>query len=40
MEQEQAKPEKTDPRSCAEIFEDLRKLAQTNGALHEISAII
>jgi hypothetical protein len=40
MEQEEAKPERTVPRSSTEIFEDLRKLAQTNAALHEISAII
>jgi hypothetical protein len=40
MEQEQAKLEKTGPRSYSEIFEDLRKLTQSNGALHEISAIV
>ena len=28
------------PRSEAEIFEDLRALAQTDGALHEISSLI
>ena len=40
QEQEKAKLERKIPRSSAEIFEDLRKLAQTDGALHEISAIV
>jgi hypothetical protein len=40
MEHEQTKPEKSVPRSCAEIFDDLRQLAQSDGALHEISAIV
>src|SRR5215204_4696992 len=31
---------RSDPRSTAEIFNDLRALAQSDGALHEISAII
>ncbi|MEH2569624.1 hypothetical protein [Bradyrhizobium sp. AZCC 2289] len=33
-------PERSAPRSTAEIFADLRALAQSDGALHEISAII
>ena len=32
--------ERPQPRSAAEIFEDLRALAQSDGALHEISSII
>ncbi len=39
MEQE-ATTERPEPRSSAEIFADLRALAQSDGALHEISAII
>ena len=31
---------RSDPRSTAEIFNDLRAIAQIDGALHEISAII
>lgn len=38
MEQETTS-ERPEPRSTAEIFEDLRVLAQSDGALHEISAI-
>jgi hypothetical protein len=34
------KTERPPPRSIAEIFEDLRALAQSDGALHEISRII
>ena len=32
--------EQSEPRPIAEIFEDLRALAQSDGALHEISALI
>ena len=32
--------ERSEPRSLAEIFEDLRSLAQCEGALHEISNLI
>jgi len=32
--------ERSAPRSSAEIFADLRALAQSAGALHEISSII
>ena len=32
--------ERSEPRSVAEIFEDLRALAQSDGALHEISSLI
>ena len=32
--------ERSEPRSEAQIFEDLRALAQSNGALHEISSLI
>jgi hypothetical protein len=39
MEQE-ANSEPPNPRSLAEIFADLSALAQSDGALHEISAII
>jgi Nuclease-related domain len=38
--EEEAAPKRPDPRSSAEIFADLRALAQGDGALHEISAII
>jgi hypothetical protein len=34
------RPERPTRRSTAEIFEDLRALAQSDGALHEISAIV
>lgn len=37
---QKANPERPEPRSSAEIFADLRVLAQSDGALHEISAII
>ncbi len=40
MEQKEAKPERPPPRSFEEIFKDLRTLAQSDGALHEISAIV
>ena len=33
-------PEQSEPRPLAEIFEDLRSLAQCEGALHEISSLI
>lgn len=33
-------PERSEPRPLAEIFEDLRSLAQCEGALHEISSLI
>jgi hypothetical protein len=39
MEQESIS-ERPEPRSSAKIFADLRALAQSDGALHEISAII
>jgi hypothetical protein len=39
MEQD-TKAEGSPPRSLAEIFADLRTLAQRDGALHEISAIV
>jgi hypothetical protein len=39
MEQD-TKAETSAPRSSAEIFADLRNLAQSDGALHEISAIV
>ena len=32
--------ERPAPRAMSEIFEDLRVLAQTDGALHNISSII
>ena len=32
--------ERSEPRSVTEIFEDLRILAQSDGALHEISSLI
>lgn len=35
-----AKPELQEPRSSAEIFADLCALAQSEGALHEISALV
>jgi hypothetical protein len=38
--EDEAMPERSAPRSSAEIFADLRALAQSDGALHEISAII
>lgn len=38
--EDQAKPDRPEPRSSAEIFADLRTLAQSDGALHEISAIV
>jgi hypothetical protein len=38
--EEEATPKQPAPRSSAEIFADLRALAQSHGALHEISAII
>ena len=38
MDESQAEPAK--PRSTAEIFEDLRAIAQSDGALHEISSLI
>jgi hypothetical protein len=38
--EDEAMPERSAPRSSAEIFADLRELAQGDGALHEISAII
>lgn len=34
------KPERPAPRSVAVIFDDLRELSQSHGALHEISGII
>jgi hypothetical protein len=40
MEQDEAKHERKAPRSSAEIFADLRTLAQTKGSLHEISTIV
>lgn len=40
MEEHGTKVERAAPRSSAEIFDDLRKLAQSDGALHEISAIV
>jgi hypothetical protein len=38
--EDEVMPERPAPRSSAEIFADLRALAQSDGALHEISAII
>ncbi len=40
MHLEETKSERTVSRSSEEIFDDLRNLAQTEGALHEISAIV
>ena len=37
---ESRKIDRTEPRSVAEIFEDLRALAQSDGALHEVSNLI
>jgi hypothetical protein len=38
--EDEATPERSAPRSSAEIFEDLRTLAHSDGALHGLSAII
>lgn len=38
--EEKAKPKPKEPRAVEEIFGDLRQLTQSDGALHEISAIV
>lgn len=40
VEEHGTEVERAAPRSSAEIFADLRKLARSDGALHEISAIV
>ena len=38
--EDKSDPKRPEPRSAAEIFADLKTLAQSEGALHEISALI